>query len=97
MNEATYDYWQGLHRRVVSGQPLSEADQQVYEAGCQELDGEERLDGNLERLRALRAQIIQAKVEQQRLQAQEQEIDARIAAIESRLDQRTRELLGIRE
>jgi len=67
----------------------------VYEAGCEELDAEERLDGNLERLRELRAQIAAAEAEQQRLRAHGAELDARIIALEARLDTRTRQLLGI--
>jgi hypothetical protein len=40
---------------------------------------------NLERLRELRAQIVAAEAEQQRLRAHEAELDARIAALETRL------------
>ncbi len=53
------------------------------------------MDGNLERLRELRAQIAAAETEQQRLREREAELDARIVALESRLDMRTRQLLGI--
>ena len=95
MDEQAYQYWQILHRRVALGKTLTTAEQAVYESGCQEMDAEERLDGNLERLRELRAQIAAAETEQQRLQAREAELDARIAALEARLDARTRQLLGI--
>jgi len=95
MDEQAYQYWQGLHQRVVMGETLSPAEQAVYEAGCEELDAEEWLDGNLERLRELRAQITAAEAEQQRLRAHGAELDARIAALEARLDTRTRQLLGI--
>jgi len=95
MDERAYQYWQVLHQRVTMGETLSLAEQAAYEAGCQELDAEERLDGNLERLRALRAQIATAETAQQRLRAQEAELDARIVALEARLDTRTRQLLGI--
>jgi len=95
MDEQAYQYWQVLHQRVALGGTLSAAEQTAYEAGCQELDAEERLDGNLERLRELRAQIAAAETEQQRLREREAELDARIVALESRLDIRTRQLLGI--
>ena len=95
MDEQAYQYWQGLHQRVVMGETLNAAEQAVYEAGCEELDAEERLDGNLERLRELRAQIAAAEAEQQRLRAHGAELDARIIALEARLDTRTRQLLGI--
>ena len=76
-----YRYWQVLHRRVALGETLSTAEQAVYESGCQEMDAKERLGSNLERLRELRAQIAAAETEQQRLQAREAELDARIVAI----------------
>jgi chromosome segregation ATPase len=95
MDEQAYQYWQVLHRHVVLGKTLTTAEQAVYESRCQRMDAEERLDGNLERLRELRAQIAAAETEQQRLQAREAELDARVAALEARLDARTRQLLGI--
>lgn len=95
MEEQAYQYWQVLHRRMMSGEMLSAAEQAVYEAGCQELDAAERLDGNLERLRELRAPIVAAEMEQQRLREQEAALDARIVALEACLDTRTRQLLGI--
>ena len=95
MDEQAYQYWQMLHRRVALGEPLNPAEQAVYQSGCQELDAEERLDGNLERLRELRAQIAAAETEQQRIREREADLDARIVALESRLDMRTRQLLGI--
>ena len=95
MKDEAYKIWQDLHRRFVSGEALDETERAEYEAGCRELDAEEKLDGNLDRLRALRAQIMEAKLDQQQLRAQEQELDARVAAMEARLDKRTRELLGI--
>jgi hypothetical protein len=57
MDEQAYRYWQVLHRRVALGEMLTTAEQAVYESGCQEMDAAERLGGNLERLRELRAQI----------------------------------------
>jgi len=95
MDEQAYQYWQVLHQRVALGGTLSAVEQAAYEAGCQELDAEERMDGNLERLRELRAQITAVETEQQRLREREAELDARIVALESRLDMRTRQLLGI--
>jgi chromosome segregation ATPase len=95
MDEQAYQHWQVLHRRVALGETLNAAEQALYESGCHELDAEERTDGNLERLRALRAQIAEAETEQQRLQEREAELDARIIALEARLDTRTRRFLGI--
>lgn len=95
MDEQAYQYWQALHRRIAMGEILNAVEQVVYESGCQELDTDERLDGNIERLRELRAQIAAAETEQQRLQEREAELDARIISLEGRLDTRTRQLLGI--
>jgi predicted RNase H-like nuclease (RuvC/YqgF family) len=95
MDEQAYQYWQVLHRRIIKGETLSAAEQAVYETGCQELDAAERLDSNLEGLRELRAQIAAVETEQQRLREQEAALDARIVALEARLDTRTRQLLGI--
>lgn len=89
--------WQSLHRRVAAGETLSVADQAAYDAACRDMDAAEELelDGSLERLRSLRAQIAEAEAEQQQLQEQERHLNARIAALEARLDVRTRQLLGI--
>ncbi len=94
MDEQAIQHWQSLHRRVPVGETLNAADQAAYEAGCHQMDAEEILDGDLKRLRELRAKILQAEAEQQ-LRQQEADLDPRIAALEARLDQRTRQLLGI--
>jgi chromosome segregation ATPase len=95
VDSQAYQHWQSLHQRVSLGECLSAAEQAEYEAGCRELDAEESLDGNLARLRELRAAIAKAEAEQQGLRERESELDARIAALEARLDERTRQLLGI--
>ena len=95
MDEQAYKRWQVLHRRILYGEILSTKEQTDYEAGCQELDAQEKLDGNLEQLRTLHAQITEAKTQQQRFRSQSQDLDMRIASLEARLDTRTRELLGI--
>src|SRR5437867_1014961 len=95
MDSQTYRQWQELHRRIVQGEILNTLEQEAYDAGCRDLDAAESLDGNLEQLRKLREQIVAAEAEQQQLRDQEADLDARIAALEARLDTRTRELLGI--
>jgi hypothetical protein len=87
--------WPNLHRRVVEGDTLSVTEQAVYEAMLQQLDAEEHLDGDLERIRALRHEIIAAENSQIHLRQREAELEARIAALESCLDTRTRALIGI--
>ena len=95
MDAQTYESWQALHRRVAAGEALTPAERVVYDAGCAELDRQERLDDGIARLRELRARISEAEAEQQRLREREAELDARVAALEARLDQQTRQLLGI--
>ena len=58
MDEQAYQKWQVLHRRSVYGETLSTSEQADYETGCQELDTQEELDGNLERLRAFRIWVL---------------------------------------
>jgi cell division protein FtsB len=95
VDSQAYQQWQFLHQRASLGECLNAAEQAEYEAGCRELDAEEILDGSLARLRELRAAIAKAETEQQGLRERESELDARIAALEARLDERTRQLLGI--
>ena len=59
---------------MALGEPLNPAEQAVYQSGCQELEAEERLDGNLERLRKLRAQIAAAELPEATEFAQEQRL-----------------------
>ena len=77
------------------GEILNAAEQNAYDAGCHELDATEQLDGNLERIRELRAAIAFTETEPQRLKEKETELDVRIVALEKRLDDKTRQLLGI--
>lgn len=95
MDKQTYSRWELLHQRTVLGEKLNEIEQIQYAAGCQELDAEEQLDGDLPRLREMRARIIEAEAEQRRLRESEKELVAQIAALEDRLDMRTRRLLGV--
>ena len=90
-----YLKWQELHRRTVRGESRTLSEQETYEAGCCDLDADESLDGSADKLRQLREQISSATLDQRELQEQEAKLDARIATLESRLDERTRLLLGI--
>ncbi len=95
MDEMMTHKWQLLHRRFVLGESLTAAERVEYEAGCNSMDTGEILDGNLDRLRAIRAQISEAEAVQQHLHVRERDLDRRIAELEARLDARTRGLLGI--
>ena len=95
MDEQKLQQWQILHRRSVMGESLTASERAEYETGCQELDAEEVLDGNLKPLRELRAKIMEAETEQQRMRQREVELKARIVELETQLDTRSRQLLGI--
>lgn len=84
MDEQTYQYGYGLYQSAVMGELLSAAEQAVYKVGGKGLDAAGWLDDNLGRLRELRAQIVAAEAEQQRLRAHGVELDARIAVLEAR-------------
>ena len=95
MDEQTLQQWGVLHRRYVTGEALNEAERTAYEAGCAELDAEEKIEGDIPRMKKLRARIAEAEAEQTNLRRQERELLAQIAEAESRLDPRSRQLLGI--
>lgn len=79
----------------MAGEILSVTEQAEYEAGHHELETTEVLDGDIQMLRDLRDKIAGAEADQQRLREREMTLDARIAALEARLNSRTRQLLGI--
>ena len=95
MDEQIYLQWQILHRRNVAGETLNAAEQADYEAGCQEMDSMVNYEGDIPRMRKLRAVIAEAQAEQQTLRQRENQLIAQIADAEARLDPRSRQLLGI--
>jgi hypothetical protein len=95
MDEDEYKAWWNLHIRVARGETLTQAEQQVYEAGVQSLDREERISGDLTRLKALRARVSELEAENGRLREQRRLLDEQIAAIESHLSAETQQELGI--
>ncbi len=95
MDEQTYLAWGTLHRRSVAGETLTEAERAEYEAGCQQIDGMVNYEGDIPRMRKLRALIAEAEAEQKTLRQQEKELLAQIAEAEANLDLRSRQLLGI--
>lgn len=95
MDEATLKAWQALHLRFAKGETLTPEEQAVYEAGAQELDAEENLDGDIEELRRMKQVIASLEAEHTQLAAQKARLDAEIMVLEAKLDPRTRELLGV--
>ena len=95
MDEQAYLQWQQLHRRNVAGETLSAAEQGEYEAGCRKIDGMANYEGDIPRMRKLRALVAEAEAEQQTLRRREIQLLTQIAEAEARLDPRSRQLLGI--
>ena len=96
MSEQTYQNWQRLHRKTVHGEALTEFEIELYDAGRNQLDADERFDADIERLQELREKRVQADLERRTLRERQSELDSHISELESRMDARTRQLLGIR-
>ena len=98
MDEAKYKDWWPLHIKRAKGEPLTAVEQAICDAGYAEQDAEEEaiLRGNgIEKMRRMRLDLAAAEAEQTRLLDRQGEVKARIAAMESKLDENTRQLLGI--
>ena len=91
MDEQPLARWGTLHQRRVTGETLDATERSEYELGCQELDAEEKLNGDLPRLWELHARIDAVMQTQQRLQEQEDALTSRIAALEDRLEEWARQ------
>ena len=90
-----YAQWGALHRRYVSGELLSAEEQAAYQAGCDQLDATEKIEGDIPRLRELRDKVLEAREISRKLWEREIAADAEIAELEARLSPRSRRLLGI--
>ena len=95
MDEPALRQWQALHKRHVLGETLTDEERARYQAGCDELDSTEKIDGDIPRLLALRARLQEAREISRKQQERAAAADAEIAALEAQLDPRSRELLGI--
>ena len=95
MDEAALRQWGALHQRHVSGELMSAEEWTAYQAGCDELDATEKIDGDIAPMRKIRALIVEAEAEQRILRREEETLLAQIAEAEARLSPRSRQLLGI--
>ena len=95
MDEAALRQWQELHKRHVLGEPMTEEERATYQAGCDELDSTEKIDGDIPRLLALRTKLQEAREISRKLREREEAADAEIAELEAQLDPRSRQMLGI--
>jgi hypothetical protein len=92
----TFQTWSTLHRRYVNAEVLSIEEQALYDAGCAELDAQETFDDDLERVRKLRAKLLEPDSELEDLLKRRAERKVRIIEFEAQLDSATREQLGVR-
>ena len=86
MDSKTYQQWWQLHLQTARGNKLSPAEQQVYDAGLIELDGEEKQTiqmAGLSKLRWLQVQVARLQVDHAQLQTKSVALDKQIVALES--------------
>lgn len=86
MDEATYQGWWQLHRRVAKGETLGPSEQTEYIAGREVLDREEEgqfESRDLRLLRQARAQIGRLRTTHVHLLAQSARLDERIVTLEN--------------
>jgi predicted RNase H-like nuclease (RuvC/YqgF family) len=97
MNEQQHKAWWPLHLRVVLGEPLSAAEQSVYEAGRAELQAEERaaLRHDVAEARALQTQLRELTARERLLEQQESSLREQAAQLEQRYLSLTGEPLGL--
>ena len=85
MDQTTYLRWWQLHLRVARGDKLDAAERATYEAGLIELDAEEKTqwtDGDLIRLRRLKAEVESLQSTRVQLQAKSRRLDRQIRTLE---------------
>lgn len=97
MKQLDYDRWWPLHLSVARGEPLSEANRQIYLAGLRELHESDYSQVNYQALEAARRAIADLERQQASLRARRAELESEIAAAEAALDRRARQLLGVKE
>jgi peptidoglycan hydrolase CwlO-like protein len=64
------------------GEKLSAQEQELYEAGRQQMVAEEKLEGSIEELRQTRQRMLELKAEYNRMHARYEAMEAEIAALE---------------
>jgi hypothetical protein len=99
MDDKDYQSWWPLHLKIAKGETLNADELSVYEAGLQLLDTEEaktfRQAEELDHLRDLRRRVLAADSEHQQLSKQYDTMRTEMARLETLLDERTRQALGI--
>ena len=95
MDEQAYGTWWPLHLRVARGEMLSAEEQALYVEGKRCLHEEEALEGSLIRLRQTRKEIRTLEAERERLQERRRQLRERVTVLESALNEKTKQALGV--
>jgi hypothetical protein len=98
IDAATLEKWRPLHQRFAKGESLSAEEQAFYDATLQQLDAEEEAQlapRSIERVRQTREALQALEAEYDELMQQYRENKKKILALESLLDEKTRQQIGI--
>ena len=93
MTESQFQSWWPLHLRVAHGESLTPEERVSYDAAHHALDNDEQ-QKPLRTAQLAKAELQTLEVERTRLEQHRRQLDAQITALENRLSQSTRQLLG---
>ncbi len=93
MTESIFQSWWPLHLRVARGESLTPEEKSFYDATRQDFDSDEQLQP-LRTTQLAKAELQTLEIERSQLEQRRRQLDTQIAALENRLSQSTRQLLG---
>ena len=93
--EELSEQWGILHSRIVCGEDLTASERAIYDEEMARFDASESYPASIEEMRTLRNALLAAEDEQKRLLEQSATLRKRIREMETRLDKRTQERLGV--
>jgi hypothetical protein len=94
VDHAAFQRWWELHLRVARGDLLNAEERDCYNAGRQDLDGDEKLE-HVKSTREAREQLQALEVERTQLERRRHQLESELAALEKRLQEQARQLLGV--
>jgi hypothetical protein len=96
VDQAAFQRWWEMHLRLARGHVLNAEERALYEAGRQELERDERLQ-ELQTTKQARERLQALEAERSQLERRRLQLESEIAALEKKLDEGTRQLLGVEE
>lgn len=96
MDQATYEKWWQLHLQNARGESLSLDEQTLYDTGRRELEQDEKFRDQAD-TRQAREEWQSLEAEYAVLEQRRQRLNSEIAQLESRLNDQTREMLGVED